>query len=60
VIVPSGAIMSAALTAIARRGVAGASLADIGEARRVQPRGCRAHLFGNKDRLLAECLPSDA
>jgi len=48
-------IVSAALTAIARRGVAGASLADIGELAGFS-RGLPAHLFGNKDRLLAECL----
>lgn len=48
-------IVGAALIAIARRGVAGASLADIGELAGFS-RGLPAHLFGNKDRLLAECL----
>ncbi len=48
-------IIQATLHAIAERGVAGASLAEIGE-RAGYSRGLPAHLFGNKDRLLAECL----
>jgi AcrR family transcriptional regulator len=48
-------IIQATLQAIAEKGVAGASLAEIGE-RAGYSRGLPAHLFGNKDRLLAECL----
>ena len=48
-------IIQATLQAIAEKGVSGASLAEIGE-RAGYSRGLPAHLFGNKDRLLAECL----
>jgi AcrR family transcriptional regulator len=48
-------IVAATLRVIAKHGVAGASLAEIGELAGYS-RGLPAHLFGNKDRLLAECL----
>ncbi|RYY26704.1 MAG: TetR/AcrR family transcriptional regulator [Sphingomonadales bacterium] len=48
-------IISATLRTIAKQGVAGASLAEIGELAGYS-RGLPAHLFGNKDKLLAESL----
>lgn len=48
-------IISATLRTIAQQGVAGASLAEIGELAGYS-RGLPAHLFGNKDKLLAESL----
>lgn len=48
-------IIAATLRAIAKQGVAGASLAEIGELAGYS-RGLPGHLFGNKDRLLTECL----
>lgn len=48
-------IVHATLRTIAQQGVARASLAEIGELAGYS-RGLAAHLFGNKDSLLAECL----
>ncbi len=48
-------VISAALKVIAQHGVAGATLAEIGETAGYS-RGLPAHLFGNKDMLLAECM----
>lgn len=50
-----GRIIAAAMKVIAQRGVSGATLAEIGE-RAGYSRGLPAHLFGNKDLLLAECM----
>jgi AcrR family transcriptional regulator len=48
-------IIAATLRTVAQQGVARASLAEIGELAGYS-RGLPAHLFGNKDRLLSECL----
>ena len=48
-------IIASTLSLIAERGVSGATLAEIGE-RAGYSRGLPAHLFGNKDALLAECM----
>lgn len=50
-----GRIIAATMKVIAQRGVSGATLAEIGE-RAGYSRGLPAHLFGNKDLLLAECM----
>ena len=48
-------IIAATLQIVALRGVSRATLAEIGESAGYS-RGLPAHLFGNKDALLAECV----
>jgi AcrR family transcriptional regulator len=48
-------ILRAAVEQIAKRGVPGMTLADVGEAAGYS-RGLPAHLFGSKDGLLRECI----
>lgn len=47
-------ILNAALQVIARRGIAGTTLAEVGEAAGFS-RGLATHLFGNKETLLCRC-----
>lgn len=48
-------ILDAAMQLIAKRGVPGMTLADVGESAGYS-RGLPAHLFGSKDGLLRECI----